>query len=466
MRVLLVRPWVNKKITTVKNFLFGEPLGVECVATILKEQGHKVLLADFMAEPNGRLGAYINKFRPKVIGITSQCTDVENVVKIAKIAKKYDKDIKVIVGGVQAMVYPNSFFSKYVDHVFKSTTRANYKELMELIASGKKQEKAIVGIFSKELNFENAVEGCYNEYVRPDTNCSKRYRHLYKYVGFQPCAVVQTSFGCRNRCNFCVRWKLEGPTLREVDIEQIVQQLEELKEPYVMICDNDFLINKKRLEKFCELLEERKVRKKYICYGSVNSILEKEDLFKRLYKNGLIAVIVGYESFDNRQLKEYNKAATIDENLKATRILQRNKIACWGSFILHPDWDKNDFKKLLKYKNLLRPELMTFSPLNPHPLTPLFEEYRDRLLYDETDYEKWNFGDVLIMPSKMSLNEYYLEVLKFTFAVNMSWYSFLYTLRAFPIKNTLRMTFGFNTLISVYIKNFFRTYMSSKRRIA
>ena len=31
MRVLLVRPWVNKKITTVKNFLFGEPLGVECV---------------------------------------------------------------------------------------------------------------------------------------------------------------------------------------------------------------------------------------------------------------------------------------------------------------------------------------------------------------------------------------------------------------------------------------------------
>lgn len=72
MRVLLVRPWVNKKITTVKNFLFGEPLGVECVATILKEQGHKVLLADFMAEPNGRLRTYINKFRPKVIGITSQ----------------------------------------------------------------------------------------------------------------------------------------------------------------------------------------------------------------------------------------------------------------------------------------------------------------------------------------------------------------------------------------------------------
>ena len=466
MRILLVRPWVNKKITTVKNFLFGEPLGVECVATILKEQGHKVVLADFMAEPKGNLMHYMKRIKPQVIGVTSQCTDVENVLKIAEMAKRYDKDIKVIVGGVQAMVYPNSFFNSYVDHVFKSTTRENYRELMELIASGEKQKKAIVGIFSKELSFKNSVEGCYNEYIKPDRDCSKRYRHLYRYVGFQPCAIIQTSFGCRNRCRFCVRWKLEGPILREVELEKIIEQLEELEEPYIMICDNDFLINRKRLENFCNLLEKRKIKKKYICYGSVNSILEKEDLFKRLARNGLIAVIVGYESFDNKQLKEYNKAANTDENLRATRVLQKNKIACWGSFILHPDWDKKDFRKLLQYKKLLKPELVTFSPLNPHPLTPLFEEYRDRLLYDETDYEKWNFGDVLIIPSKMSLNAYYLEVLKFTFAVNMNLHSVFYTLRAFPISNTLRMTFGFNTLISVYIKNFFKATLINKRRRA
>ena len=103
MRVLLVRPWVNEKITTVKNFLFGEPLGVECVTTILKEQGHKVILTDFMAEPKGSLIHYIKRFKPQVVGITSQCTDVENVLKIAEMTKSYNKNIKVIVGGVQAM---------------------------------------------------------------------------------------------------------------------------------------------------------------------------------------------------------------------------------------------------------------------------------------------------------------------------------------------------------------------------
>ena len=50
MRILLVRPWVNKNITTVRNYLVGEPLGIICVGTILKKLGHDVLLADFMIE--------------------------------------------------------------------------------------------------------------------------------------------------------------------------------------------------------------------------------------------------------------------------------------------------------------------------------------------------------------------------------------------------------------------------------
>ena len=55
MKILLIRPWVNKKITTVKNFLFGEPLGIECVSAILKELNHDVLLVDFMVEKNSNL---------------------------------------------------------------------------------------------------------------------------------------------------------------------------------------------------------------------------------------------------------------------------------------------------------------------------------------------------------------------------------------------------------------------------
>ena len=58
MRVLLVRPNLNKKTTTVKNFLFGEPLGIECVSTILKEIGHEVLLIDLLVESKRNFKIY------------------------------------------------------------------------------------------------------------------------------------------------------------------------------------------------------------------------------------------------------------------------------------------------------------------------------------------------------------------------------------------------------------------------
>lgn len=455
MNILLIRPPVNTQITTVKNFMFGEPLGIECVSTILKELGHQVLLVDFMAEPKASLDRYLTAFSPDMVGVTSQCTDVENVLKIALQAKAFDEHITVFVGGVQATCFPNSFFHEAVDYVFKSTTRANFKQLLEEVEQHNKPQ-TIAGIYSKALGFVNEGEFCFNEYIVPDRSATERYRKEYQYTGFKPCAVVQTAYGCRNKCTFCIRWKLEGSTLREVDIAEIVAQIEALSEPYIMICDNDFLTNELRLMAFCDLLEAKNIHKNYICYGSVNSILEKPHILNRLNRNGLMAVIVGYEAFDDSRLEEYHKAATIDENATATTLLHENGIAAWGSFIIHPDWDKADFTKLLQYIGKLKPELITFSPLVPHPLTPLYEEYKDRLIYSMEDYDKWNFGDVLIKPSKMPLKSYYWQVLKLAVKINMNTHSLRYIRKNIPLKNSIRMTLGFRSLLGVYVKNMTR----------
>lgn len=452
MKILLIRPWVNKNITTVKNFLFGEPLGIECVATVLIEQGHDVELVDFMIETRGKLEFYLKNFVPDFVGITSQCTDVENVLKIANITKNFDKKIKVAVGGVQATCFPNSFFVDSVDYVFKSTTREN----IDKVFSRKAKEELIEGVYSKGLNFENQGHFCLNVYIMPDRSVVDKYKDKYQYMGFSPCAIIQTAYGCRNRCTFCIRWKIEGASLREADIYEIIKEIDNIEAPYIMICDNDFLINEKRLEYFCQLLEMNDINKKYICYGSVNSILEKPNTLKRLKDNGLMAVIVGYEAFDDKRLKEYNKAATISENKKATELLQNLGIACWGSVIVHPDWDKSDFKQMLKEIKNLSPELMTFSPLVPHPLTPLYEQYKERLIYTKDQYEKWNFGDVLIMPSKMTLKEYYLEVIKLAIGINLNFNSIKYSFKNIPTKNLMKVIFGFKSLFGVYIKNYFK----------
>ncbi len=163
-------------------------------------------------------------------------------------------------------------------------------------------------------------------------------------------------------------------------MEEVVDEIQEIKEDTVMICDSDFLMDEKRLVELCDLLEKREVHKTYICYGSVNSILEKEALFKRLSDNGIKAVIVGLESFSDVWLKKFNKSATLDDNYKAVQILKQNGIAVWGTCILHPDLSKKDFKEFRKYLKFLKPEMISFTPLVPHFLTPLYEEYKERLI--------------------------------------------------------------------------------------
>ena len=460
MKVLLIRPHINKKITTVKKIMFGEPMGIECVSTILKELGHESLIVDFMAESRYNLKKYIKKFKPDVVGLTSQCGDICNVIFLAEQVKKINFRIKVVVGGVQATLTPEAFFNRYVDYVFKTTTRENYALLMKQIENGTDEE--IMGIYSLKRQFQSSLPICHNEYVAPDRDAVKKYRHKYKYAGYQPYATIQTSYGCRNSCTFCIRRRIEGNGVTERPVDEVVDEIASIKEDNIMIADSDFLINEKRLVEFMDLMDKKNVHKTFICYGSVNSILEKEYLFERLSASGIKAVIVGLESFSDELLKKYNKSANLDDNYNAVSVLRKNGIATWGTFIIHPDFSVTDFKNFRKYLRWLKPEMISFTPLVPHFLTPLYKQYEDRLIYPKEDYEKWSFGDVVVYPSKMSLRRYYFEILRLGIPANFNMCTIKYCLRTFPFKHNLKLMFSFDTIFTNYVGNIIK---GGKKRV-
>jgi len=460
MKVLLVRPDMNKKVTGVRKLMFGEPSGIECVSAILKELGHEVLFVDFMIESSGNFRKYLEEFQPDAVGLTSVCSDISNVLYFAQKTKEFREKITVIVGGVQAVITPEAYFGRFVDYVFKATTRENYRKLMEQI--GNDTDEEIEGVYSRKLQYQSPAAACEYEYIKPDRDISLRYRKKYKYCGYQPCAIMQTSFGCRNHCLFCIRKKLEGRFV-ERPMQDVLEEIMEIREKNIMISDNDFLIDEQRLITFCDLLEEKKIQKTFICYGSTDSILEKEYLFERLSANGLKAVIIGLESFSDKWLKLFNKNATVVENNRAVQVLKKNGIAVWANFILHPDYTKEDFSALRKYLKCLRPEMCSFTPLVPHFLTPLYEQYKDRLIYPKNDYERWSFGDVIIYPSAMSLRRYYFEVLRLGIPANFNITTTRYCLRTYPMQQNIRLFLGFDSILGTYIKCFLRGGMDNRK---
>ena len=52
----------------------------------------------------------------------------------------------------------------------------------------------------------------------------------------------------------------------------------------IYFVDDDFLFDRKRIELFIKIIKEKKIRKKYICYGRVDFIIKNEDIIKELKK--------------------------------------------------------------------------------------------------------------------------------------------------------------------------------------
>ncbi|WP_026478454.1 B12-binding domain-containing radical SAM protein [Alkaliphilus transvaalensis] len=449
MKVLLVRTARIKQAITLGEFMYSEPLGLEMVYTLL-EKDHQVEIFDMMSEETN-IEEKLKEFQPQVVGITSLCIDVLAVNALAKDVKKYDPSIITLVGGTQAYFNHEAFFIDEIDHIMKFTTSKNMIELFEYLEKGE-DPTIIDGIYSRVNDYQTTNVCGRNEYIRPNRESTAKYRHQYSYFGYRPAAIIGTAQGCSKTCGFCLRWRMEGHKEHYFPMEFVKEEIKNIKEETIMIIDNDFLHNGERLEELCNFLEGENIRKRFICYASVDSIINNRKEIKRFKELGLSAVLVGYETFKEEELKKYQKKSSVEDNFEASRFLKEIKLDVWASFMLHPDWSKEDFKSFRKYLTKLDPEISTFSPLTPFPNLPLYGAYKERLLVEKENYEQWSFGQVTIRPSKMSLRRYYYEILKTHLYINLFGNDLIYMVKRFGLSTILRLSKGSIKLMIRYLK--------------
>ncbi len=448
MKILLIRPPRIKKAITIGEFMFCEPIGLEMVYAVLKND-HTVRILDMMVD-QVNIAEECAQWNPDVVGLTSLCVDVNNVLSIAQQVKNHNPEIITLVGGTQSFVEPSAFHNEAIDHVMQYTTTQNLQQLFQALekASG---VPPIDGIESRTNNFKSTGIKGRNESIVPDIESTRHYRKHYSYFGYKPCAIMQTSQGCSKQCKFCLRWRIEGSQEQPQDMAIVFDQIQRIEEPNIMIFDNDFLCDASRLNQLCDLLEQNNIRKTFLCYGSVHGILKNRDAVARFAKNGLAAILVGYESFNPKELLQYAKKSTTDDNLEAASFLKKIQVDAWASFIMNPDWSAGDFKKFRRYIRQLHPEISSMTPLTPFPTLPLYKEYSERLLIDRKDYEKWNFGTVSIMPSQMSLRRYYLQILLSNLYINLFMNNAAYLIKKFGAATLFRLFAGSLRLMNRYV---------------
>jgi radical SAM superfamily enzyme YgiQ (UPF0313 family) len=229
-------------------------------------------------------------------------------------------------------------------------------------------------------------------------------------MGFQkPLALVETARGCPYRCNFCSVWIFYQGRCRMKSPERVVSELMRLQERKILFTDDNFLINISRAEEIIRLLKRKKVKKRFTFQARSDAIVHHPDLIGQLKEVGLRGVFIGFEKIQDDALASIDKKNSVENNEKALEILRSLDIDVWASFIVDPDYEKEDFERLRQYVIDHRIETPTFSVLTPLPGTHLFEEKEEKLT--TKDYDLFDIAHA-VLATRLPLEEFYQEYAK------------------------------------------------------
>ncbi len=410
MNVLLVRPRPPKGSIGLHSFMICEPLELEYLAAAAEKDGHSVTIVDMMLEKRG-IAHFVRKHAPDVVGFTSYITHVGVVRGYAKKVKRLAPGIVTIVGGVHAEVNPRDFECDEIDLIVKANGIGTFRGILSALPGDiKAVRKNVPGVWDGDGK-PYAVETAF-DHPFPDRAKTGRYRNKYNYIYHSKCALIKTSFGCAYRCEFCYCAEITGGKYFERGLPDVIAEIKTIREKNVFIVDDNFLFKRERVLEFCRLLEENGIRKNFILFGRSDFINDNEDAIKALSRVGLQAVFVGIESFKREDLASYDKRTSVENNVKAVKILEANGVDCYSGIIAGMDWGADDFSSLAAWLNQFENPAMNLQPLTPMPGTKAYKKCRDRFIVKRSDFGNWDMAHVVMQPLRMTVSEFYMNIVK------------------------------------------------------
>lgn len=236
----------------------------------------------------------------------------------------------------------------------------------------------------------------------------KEHLDVYDYVfpaATYPAIQIFTGRGCPARCNYCVYPQvMHGHKYRERSAENVVAEFQYIADNFpevkeIVIEDDTFTINKKRVLTICQMLVDKGLNKRFhwLCNARVN--LDYETMVQ-MKKAGCRLLIPGVESFNQQILNNIKKGTTLKqienymENAKKVGLLVH---ACY--MVGNEGETKKTMEATLQAALRFNTDTAQFFPLIPYPGTEAYawakrNEYI-RASYDEYCHEDGTLNCVL-----------------------------------------------------------------------
>ena len=407
MKILFVRPRPSKETIGLQHVMIVEPLELEVLAT-LAGSANQAVIVDMILEKKP-IDYFILKENPDVFCVTGYITNVPGMIEYCRCAKSINSKIITIAGGVHCEVCPQDLNDASVEYRVVRNATVVFPQLLDYFETEKLFPKGVLR-YNEQLSLAELPPFDYF-FPLPDRKLTDRYRKKYFYIFHDKVALIKTSFGCPFTCNFCFCREITRGGYFERPLAEVIEELQSIIEKNIYIVDDDFLTSRTRVKDFIEANRSSGLDKNYLLYGRADFIAGNPDVMADFKAIGLKTVIVGFESFYDHELKNYNKNTDAKTNEEAMKVLNHNKIDCYATIIVSPDWGRKEFDFCRDKIRDLGIHYVNLQPFTPVPGTGKQVE-PDELIIPYSDYERWDLAHVTIRPKKMSTGEFYESILR------------------------------------------------------
>lgn len=357
------------------------PLGLLGIATIAqKHEYENIQFIDLSGCKDVKKELY--EVKADIFFLTAVTAQVEYCREIVYELRKYNMLSKFVLGGVHATVKIDDCF--FVNSIVVGDGEIPTLKILKEYPNLKRiyQGKEIKDLDSIPFVNRNFID-------------IKQYAKNYQLDG-HPTTTYVTSRGCSyGKCSFCCRMS-KGVRYRSA--QNIFEEVKQVKELYgitgAMFFDDEFVSNRIRLKKFCELLIDSKLNIKWRCLARVTSITTS--IVKLMEEAGCVEIAVGVESANEEILENITKGIKIDVAKKAIKIIKENNIKVKELFIVGlPGENKQSIKDMDNFCKETKPDDVDFTILSVFPGSKIYEnpnDYDIKFIRDCKSFYK-SFGD-------------------------------------------------------------------------